>query len=159
MNSEVVSGDRSYIDGVIERMEKGTLEIGQLIVAYHIASEVNDSIPMALRFKWAIKWKGELGELVSVEGNNVGSANIDVVFQELVESRIAPYGFHEDTAWSMMHLDKFQQWKHKFGYQTDSVPVFKIPVPNIPKSESCEGAGIECGKMHFTKSERHIATA
>ena len=93
----------------------------------------------------------ELRELVSVEGINVGSTNIDLAFQDLVERRLAPHDFHEDTAWSMMHLDGFQQWKHNFGYETDGVPVFKIPVPGINKYESHVDAGIECGKMCFTQ--------
>ncbi|KAM0153037.1 hypothetical protein ACHAPG_007283 [Botrytis cinerea] len=95
----------------------------------------------------------ELRELVSVEGINVGSTNIDLAFQDLVERRLAPHDFHEDTAWSMMHLDGFQQWKHNFGYETDGVPVFKIPVPGINKYESHVDAGIECGKMCFTQNE------
>lgn len=95
----------------------------------------------------------ELRELVSVEGINVGSTNIDLAFQDLVERRLAPHDFHEDTAWSMMHLDGFQQWKHNFGYEIDSVPVFKIPIPGINKYESHVDAGIEFGNMCFTQNE------
>ncbi|KAK6614530.1 hsp70 family chaperone [Botrytis cinerea] len=85
----------------------------------------------------------ELRELVSVEGINVGFGGTST----------RAHDFHEDTAWSMMHLDGFQQWKHNFGYETDGVPVFKIPVPGISKYESHVDAGIECGKMCFTQNE------
>ncbi|TEY43471.1 hypothetical protein BOTCAL_0369g00010 [Botryotinia calthae] len=95
----------------------------------------------------------ELRELVPVDGINVGSTNIDVAFQDLVERRLAPHDFHEDTAWSMMHHPEFQQWKHSFGFETDSVPVFKIPVPQRNEFESHVEAGIECGKMCFTQNE------
>ena len=57
INGASVSGERFYIDGVIERMEKGALEMGRLIVEYRVASETNDSIPISLRCMWVMKVK------------------------------------------------------------------------------------------------------
>ncbi|KAF7892599.1 uncharacterized protein EAF02_000137 [Botrytis sinoallii] len=78
MNSEVASSDRSYIDGIIERMEKGVLEIGQIIVAYHIASEINDSIPISLRFRWVMKGK-ELFRVRQVYFNTAHASLLGVI--------------------------------------------------------------------------------
>lgn len=47
----------SYIENVIDDMEKATLAVGQLVEAYRVDSECNNSISVPHRFKWVFRGK------------------------------------------------------------------------------------------------------
>lgn len=96
----------------------------------------------------------ELRELINVPGIDVGSTNIDLAFEKLVESRLQASGLNlkENTSWTMMHSPDFQNWKCTFGeLSTQDTPKFLVPVPLLNENVSNRQAGIERGKMAFTQ--------
>jgi hypothetical protein len=98
--------------------------------------------------------KPKLQELAIIPGVDVGSTNIDLAFEELVDSRLQAGGVQvaENTAWTMMHSPEFQEWKCSFGDPSnDAVPKFLVPVPQLQESLSNRAAGIERGEMAFSQ--------
>ena len=96
----------------------------------------------------------ELQELDVVEGQNVGSTNIDIAFEEMVEQRLAAVrpALPDLTAWSMMNSTEFLGWKCGFG-QEDSRAFrsFPISVPTVGRDFNHQEAEIENGKMNFSQ--------
>lgn len=96
----------------------------------------------------------ELEALNFVEGRDVGSTNIDVAFEKMVEGRLSTVtpALPENTAWSMMHSQEFLVWKCTFG-QDDSKDFasFGIPVPIVESDFSHDEAKIVNGKMQFSQ--------
>lgn len=96
----------------------------------------------------------ELQELDVVEGQNIGSTNIDTAFEEMVEKRLAVVtpALPENTAWSMMHSTEFLSWKCGFG-QEDSRDYrsFAIAVPTVDSAFNHHEAEIKNGKMQFSQ--------
>jgi len=96
----------------------------------------------------------KLQELATIPGVDVGSTNIDIAFEELVDSRLQAGGVAvaENTAWTMMHSPEFQEWKCSFGDPSnDEVPRFLVSVPQLDESVWNREAGIERGKMAFSQ--------
>ncbi|PMD51256.1 uncharacterized protein K444DRAFT_601543 [Hyaloscypha bicolor E] len=98
----------------------------------------------------------KLQELATIPGIDVGSTNIDLAFEELVDSRLRAGGVQvaENTAWTMMHSPEFQEWKCSFGDPSNNaVPKFLVPVPQLHESVSNRAAGIERGEMAFSHDD------
>lgn len=96
----------------------------------------------------------KLEELATIPGVDVGSTNIDVAFEALVDSRLQAGNVPvvENTAWTMMHSPEFQEWKCSFGSPlNENVLKFLVPVPSLDESVSNRAAGIESGKMAFSQ--------
>jgi hypothetical protein len=95
-----------------------------------------------------------LQELAKTPGVDVGSTNIDLAFELLVDERlrVGRVDLAENTAWTMMHSAEFQEWKCSFGDRSnEDVPKFLVPVPHLHESVSNSQAGIERGKMAFSQ--------
>lgn len=98
----------------------------------------------------------ELRELTNVPGIDVGSTNIDLAFEKLVESRLQASGLNlnRNTSWTMMHSPDFQMWKCSFGeLSSQDTPRFLVQVPLLNEAVSNRQAGIERGKMAFTHAD------
>ena len=96
----------------------------------------------------------ELRELTVVEGQNVGSTNIDVAFEQMVEERLKSVQPKLDgqTAWSMMHGSDYTARKCSFG-ELDSLGLgtLAVRVPTVGTDFNCESARIKNGKMLFSQ--------
>ena len=96
----------------------------------------------------------ELRELTVVEGQNVGSTNIDIAFEKMVEERLKFVypKLDEQTAWSMMHGAEYIAWKCSFG-ELDSLGLgtFAVTVPTVGTDFNYESARIKNGKMRFSQ--------
>ena len=96
----------------------------------------------------------ELRELTVVEGQNVGSTNIDIAFEQMVEERLKLVHpkLDEQTAWSMMHGAEYTAWKCSFG-ELDSLGLgtFAVTVPTVGTDFNYESARIKNGKMRFSQ--------
>lgn len=96
----------------------------------------------------------ELRELTVVEGQNVGSTNIDIAFENMVEERLkfVRPKLDEQTAWSMMHGAEYIAWKCNFG-EIDSLDLgtFAVTIPRVGSDFNDDSARIRNGKMHFSQ--------
>ena len=92
----------------------------------------------------------ELKELVVVEGQDIGSTNIDLAFERMVEERLNKTSLDLDdrTAWTMMHEPDFIGWKCTFGQEENElIETFPVKVPKADYDLNSEDAGIKEGKM------------
>ena len=96
----------------------------------------------------------ELRELTVVEGQNVGSTNIDIAFELMVEERLKSVHpkLDEQTAWSMMHGAEYTACKCSFG-EVDNLGLgtFAVKVPAVGTDFNYESARIKDGKMRFSQ--------
>ena len=95
-----------------------------------------------------------LEELAVVEGENIGSTNIDLAFKSLVEERLNYMRpkLDERTAWTMMHSADWINWKCSFGHKDNEfLSSFNIKVPLVDSDFNNKGAKIKDGKMVFSQ--------
>ncbi|KAL8783868.1 MAG: hypothetical protein Q9195_009260 [Heterodermia aff. obscurata] len=95
----------------------------------------------------------ELESLSIVEGKSIGSTDIDVAFERLVEDRLATVtpALPENTAWSMMHSSQFMFYKCAFGQDECRHLRFSVPVPYVTGDFNYPKAGIVFGRMEFSE--------
>jgi hypothetical protein len=96
-----------------------------------------------------------LKQLDVVNGRNIGSAQIDQAFEDLVLSRleqanrISPLEIDiEDAAWMMMKSAKYQDAKCCYGAPDDTD--FRVNVPGLNLAYSNPQCAIQDGQMLFT---------
>lgn len=95
-----------------------------------------------------------LRELSVIQGNDIGSTNIDRAFWKLVRQRLEMVTRRKlamNAATTMMHSDEFQTWKHEFGKHKEAeFGVARVTVPiSLGQTESST-VGISDGKMNFS---------
>ncbi|GAB1316509.1 Actin-like ATPase domain-containing protein [Madurella fahalii] len=99
----------------------------------------------------------DLRELAIIQGNNIGSTNIDLAFGDMVKKRLAKerkLTFQKNAASIMMHSDEFQTWKHEFGKTKESqFGTARVTVPIVSGGTSSTAAGISDGKMNFSHKD------
>ncbi|TPX13394.1 uncharacterized protein E0L32_006124 [Thyridium curvatum] len=99
----------------------------------------------------------DLRELAIIQGNNIGSTNIDLAFKKLVEGRLAKstrLNFKKNAAATMMHSDEFQTWKHEFGSIEESqFGTARVTVPIASGGNASTNAGISDGKMNISHND------
>lgn len=96
----------------------------------------------------------ELRELIVVEGQDIGSTNIDVAFEHMVEGRLSKIQpkLDDRTAWTMMHQADYLGWKCAFGQEDNKdLDTFAVAVPKVSSNYNHKGAAIKKGKMHFSQ--------
>ena len=95
----------------------------------------------------------ELESLSTVEGRDVGSTNIDVAFERLVEDRLTTVlpALPENTAWSMMHSSEFLFYKCTFGQDEGRLFNRSVPVPYLTDGFNHAQANIVNGRMTFSE--------
>ena len=95
----------------------------------------------------------ELEALVIAEGKNVGSTNVDLAFESMVEKRLSTLKIPlpDNVAWCMMHSSDYLAWKCLLG-QDDVADItdFPVPVPDVQEDFESVHASIVRGKMRFT---------
>jgi hypothetical protein len=99
-----------------------------------------------------------LKQLDVVNGRNIGSAQIDQAFEDMVLSRLQqanqqrPLGIDlEDVAWMMMKSAQYQDAKCCYGSPDDTN--FSVLIPGLDLSYSNERFGIVGGAMKFTLAD------
>ncbi|KAI0905716.1 hypothetical protein F4823DRAFT_627632 [Ustulina deusta] len=98
-----------------------------------------------------------LRELSVIQGNDIGSTNIDRAFWKLVRQRLEMVTRRKlamNAATTMMHSDEFQTWKHEFGKHKEAeFGVARVTVPiSLGQTESST-VGISDGKMNFSYAD------
>lgn len=98
----------------------------------------------------------QISQLAAVNGVGIGSTLIDRAFVRLVAQRLDPWPelrglLPDNAALRMSRGHHFRTVKHKFGEKVYMQTVFKIPVDGVSYQLTHDGAGIEHGRMLFTK--------
>ena len=95
--------------------------------------------------------------LLCLEGGTIGSAAIDLDFEELVKERLEQADLAEkfnisldEVAWEMMKSRDFQNSKCEHG-GPDDTPIFSVPVPRISLAYTNTAVGLENGEMQFSR--------
>lgn len=90
-------------------------------------------------------------------GANLGSAQIDLAFQYIVQGRLdqadrmGPLGLDTDeAAWEMMKSKEYQNAKCDYG-APDDTDFFSVAVPKLNKRYTNETIGIFDGEMRFRR--------
>ena len=103
----------------------------------------------------------ELQELVVVEGQDIGSTNIDLAFESMAEerlNRLTPK-LDDGTAWTMMHESDFIGWKCTFGQEDNKIlKSFPIKIPTAGSDLDCQTAGIKGGKMLLSQYDLLVSS-
>lgn len=86
-------------------------------------------------------------------GADIGSAEIDYDFEQLVKKRLEQAGFPEsdEISWEMMKSSDFQNTKCAHG-GPDDTPIFSIRIPRISPASVNPDVRIVNGEMEFTRS-------
>ncbi|VUC31020.1 unnamed protein product [Clonostachys rosea] len=100
----------------------------------------------------------QMSQVAAVQGIGIGSSLIDRAFVRLVSQRLAAYpevqsSLPSDCPARMARSHHFKTVKHKFGEKVYMQQVFKIQMEGVSFDFSHPGAGIEAGRMLFTKEE------
>ena len=97
-----------------------------------------------------------LSQLTQVDGVGIGSTLIDRAFLNLVHDRLAQFPdlleqLPPDCAESLARGERFKSMKHKFGEAVYDAAVYKLPMEGVAYTFQHSGAGIESGRMLFSK--------
>uniref|UniRef100_A0A0B7KIY5 Hsp70 family chaperone n=1 Tax=Bionectria ochroleuca TaxID=29856 RepID=A0A0B7KIY5_BIOOC len=100
----------------------------------------------------------QMSQVAAVQGIGIGSSLIDRAFVRLVSQRLAACpevqsSLPGDCPARMARSHHFKTVKHKFGEKVYMQQVFKIQMEGVSFDFSHPGAGIEAGRMLFTKEE------
>ncbi|KAJ2989638.1 hypothetical protein NUW58_g3369 [Xylaria curta] len=98
-----------------------------------------------------------LKELSVIQGNNIGSTNIDLAFLKMVKERLEKdpkLKLAKNAATIMMHSDEFQTWKHEFGKTKEAeFRMARVTVPIVSGRTASRDADISDGKMKFSYAD------
>ncbi|KAL8371984.1 hypothetical protein RB595_001684 [Gaeumannomyces hyphopodioides] len=99
-----------------------------------------------------------LAQLAEVDGVGIGSTLIDRGFLALVASRLRPFPELQNQlppgcAHRLVRSERFRIMKHKFGERVYASEVYKLPLEGVGYNFSHAGAGIESGRMLFSREE------